>query len=105
VLDLRGVGRGQPSEGIKLAEVFVPKGTLVAKLLGAHRPERLFSSDGVLHAWDRPIAVLTDNGTAGAGEIVAAALKDAGRGPVVESRRSAARPCSGSCRSTRAAFS
>jgi carboxyl-terminal processing protease len=83
VLDLRGVGRGQPSEGIRVAEVFVPKGTLVAKLLGAHRPERLFSSDGVLHAWDRPIAVLTDNGTAGAGEIVAAALKDAGRGPVV----------------------
>jgi carboxyl-terminal processing protease len=83
VLDLRGAGRGQHTEGIKLAEVFVAKGSVVAKLTSAHRPERVFSSDGTLHAWDQPVAVLTDNGTAGPGEIVAAALKDAGRGPVV----------------------
>jgi carboxyl-terminal processing protease len=83
VLDLRGAGRGQFGEGIKVAELFVAKGTVVAKLVGARRPEKLFSSDGVLHAWDQPVAVLTDNGTAGPAEIVAAALKDAGRGPVV----------------------
>jgi carboxyl-terminal processing protease len=33
--------------------------------------------------WDRPMAVLTDNGTSGAGEIVAAALLDAGRASIV----------------------
>ena len=34
-------------------------------------------------AWEGPLCVLVDNGTAGAGEIVAGAILDAGRGELV----------------------
>jgi carboxyl-terminal processing protease len=83
VLDLRGAGHGELSEGVKVAELFI-KGGVVAKVAGAQASEQLLNADPARFVWDRPIAVLTDNGTSGAGEIVAAALLDAGRAVVGE---------------------
>jgi carboxyl-terminal processing protease len=82
VLDLRGAGFGELSEGVKMAELFM-KGGVVAKVAGAKADERVLNADPARSVWDRPMAVLTDNGTSGAGEIVAAALLDAGRASVV----------------------
>ena len=82
VLDLRGAGFGELSEGIKVAELFM-KGGVVAKVAGARAEEKVLNADPARAVWDRPMAVLTDNGTSGAGEIVAAALLDAGRASVV----------------------
>ena len=82
VLDLRGAGHGELSEGLKMAELFM-KGGVVAKVVGAKAEEQVLSADPARSVWDRPMAVLTDNGTSGAGEIVAAALLDAGRASVV----------------------
>ena len=82
VLDLRGAGHGELSEGVKMAELFM-KGGVVAKVAGARAEEQVLNADPARSVWDRPIAVLTDNGTSGAGEIVAAALLDAGRAAVV----------------------
>jgi carboxyl-terminal processing protease len=82
VLDLRGAGHGELSEGVKMAELFM-KGGVVAKVAGAKAEEQVLSADPARAVWDRPMAVLTDNGTTGAGEIVAAALLDAGRASVV----------------------
>lgn len=82
VLDLRGAGHGELSEGIKMAELFM-KGGVVAKVAGAKAEEQVLNADPARSVWDRPMAVLTDNGTSGAGEIVAAALLDAGRASVV----------------------
>ena len=82
VLDLRGAGFGELSEGVKLAELFM-KGGVVAKVAGAKAEEQVLNADPARSVWDRPMAVLTDNGTSGAGEIVAAALLDAGRASVV----------------------
>jgi carboxyl-terminal processing protease len=82
VLDLRGAGHGELSEGVKMAELFM-KGGVVAKVLGARAEEQVLNADPARSVWDRPMAVLTDNGTSGAGEILAAALLDAGRASVV----------------------
>jgi carboxyl-terminal processing protease len=70
---------------VKVAEVFV-KGGVVAKLSGTKVTEQVFTADPARAAWDRPMAVLVDTGTAGAAEIVAAALLDSGRAPVVGER-------------------
>jgi carboxyl-terminal processing protease len=82
VLDLRGAGHGELSEGVKMAELFM-KGGVVAKVAGARAEEQVLNADPARSVWDQPMAVLTDNGTSGAGEIVAAALLDAGRASVV----------------------
>jgi carboxyl-terminal processing protease len=49
-------------------------------------PEEVLSADPARSAWDLPMAALVDVGTAGPGEVVAAALLDSGRGDVVGQR-------------------
>jgi carboxyl-terminal processing protease len=55
----------------------------VAKLVGRRAEEQLLQADAARTAWSGPLAVLVTNGTAGPGEIVAAALLDAGRAKLV----------------------
>jgi carboxyl-terminal processing protease len=75
VLDLRDAGYGAPADAVKVAEVFL-KGGPVAKLVGRRQEERVLQADPARSAWSGPLVVLTNNGTAGPGEIVAAALLD-----------------------------
>jgi carboxyl-terminal processing protease len=82
VLDLRGAAFGSPAEGVKVAELFV-RGGVLAKLTSSRAGEQLFQGDPARALWEGPLAVLVDNGTAGAGEIVAGAVLDAGRGEIV----------------------
>lgn len=82
VLDLRGAGHGDLAEGVKVAELFM-KGGVAARVAGTQASEQVVNADPARSVWDRPLAVLTDHGTSGAGEIVAAALLDAGRASVV----------------------
>jgi len=82
VLDLRDSGEGDPAEAARVAELFL-KGGVVAKLTGTRMAEQVLSADAARSAWDLPVAVLIDTGTAGPAEIVAAALLDAGRAPLV----------------------
>ena len=73
VLDLRGAARGPLDAGIAAARLFVPGGTLA--ILESRGETRQTTSaapgDGALAL---PLAVLTDFGTAGAAEILVAAL-------------------------------
>jgi carboxyl-terminal processing protease len=85
VLDLRSAAFGSPEEAAKVAEIFMQGGT-VAKLTGRHFQEQTLSADPARGAWSRPLSVLVDNGTAGPGEIVAAALADSGRATLVGER-------------------
>jgi carboxyl-terminal processing protease len=85
VLDLRGASWGAPAEAAKLAELFLKGGT-VAKLVGRKTAEQTLAADAARQAWDLPLAVLVDQGSAGPAEIAAAALLDAGRAPVVGER-------------------
>jgi carboxyl-terminal processing protease len=82
VLDLRNAAWGAPADGAKVAEVFMQGGP-VAKLVGRRVEEHLLQADASRSAWSGPLAVLVDTGTAGPGEIVAAALLDAGRAQLV----------------------
>ena len=82
LLDLRGAAWGAPADGAKVAELFLQGGP-VAKLVGRRTAEQLLQADAARSAWSGPLAVLVDNGTSGPGEIVAAALLDAGRAKLV----------------------
>jgi carboxyl-terminal processing protease len=82
LLDLRGAAWGEPDAATAVAEIFLQGGP-VAKLVGRRTEERLLQADAVRSAWSGPLAVLVNNGTAGPGEIVAAALLDAGRAKLV----------------------
>ncbi|HUL78769.1 MAG TPA: S41 family peptidase [Vicinamibacteria bacterium] len=82
VLDLRDAAWGDPADGAKVAELFLEGGP-VAKLVGRRSEEQVLQADARRSAWSGPLAVMVDNGTAGPGEIVAAALLDAGRAKLV----------------------
>lgn len=82
VLDLRGAGWGPPAEGVKVAELFL-SGGVVARLAGRRGEPQALSGDPARTAWELPLVVLVDGGTAGPGEIVAAALLDSGRASLV----------------------
>jgi carboxyl-terminal processing protease len=82
VLDLRKAAYGAPEEGVRVAEIFL-KGGVVTKLAGTKVPELVLSADASRWAWDGPLAVLVDTGSAGPSEIVAAAMLDSGRASVV----------------------
>ncbi len=81
VLDLRDAAYGDPDDGVDTAAVFLKGGT-VTRVVGRRVAERVLSADPKRSAWDLPLVVLVDYGTAGPAEVVAAALLDAGK-PVV----------------------
>jgi len=85
VLDLRTAAFGAPAEAAKVAEIFLHGGP-VAKLVGRRQAEQLLQADAAKQAWAGPLVALIGNGTAGPGEIVAAALSEADRAKLVGER-------------------
>jgi carboxyl-terminal processing protease len=86
VLDLRGNGGGSLDQSIRIANLFIGRGQKVLEVrYRAGRPEVYRSGYDPLVPTE-PIAVLTDEGTASASEIVAGALQDHDRAVVVGMR-------------------
>jgi carboxyl-terminal processing protease len=85
VLDLRGNGGGLLQEGVLVASVFIPEGTIVTTR-GRSRPEQTYTASGDAIAKNVPVVVLVDHGTASASEIVTGALQDRRRATVVGKR-------------------
>lgn len=85
LLDLRDVAEGDSAQGIRLANAFLQSGT-IASVEGQKYPKQTFTADPSHFITKAPLAVLVNNGTAGAAEIVAAAVLDNHRGDVVGSR-------------------
>jgi carboxyl-terminal processing protease len=86
ILDLRGVAGGTLAEGVTVANLFVKDGEL-AKVVG--RESKLlntFAADPAKSAFDGTLVVLTDSASAGASEVIAAAVVDRKRGEVVGER-------------------
>jgi carboxyl-terminal processing protease len=75
MLDLRGNGGGVLQEGLKVAEIFLPKGNVMLRVV-AHggKVSNYVSSNETPLSFE--LAILVDGQTASAGEIVAAALRD-----------------------------
>lgn len=82
VLDLRNNGEGDESEGIATANLFLNHGT-ITYLQGQKYPREAFAADPAKAITNLPVVVLVNRGTAGAAEIVAAAILENARGDVV----------------------
>lgn len=85
VIDLRGTATGDLDLGYDAARLFVPSGVLGYRQTRGQdkQPISAAAGDGALTL---PVAVLTDNGTAGAAEVFAAALGGNKRASVVGER-------------------
>ncbi len=86
ILDLRGVAAGSLSEAVATANIFIKDGE-IAKVIGKDgKIQSNFTAEPAKVAFGGSLVVLTDAGTAGAAEIVAAAVIDRKRGEVVGER-------------------
>jgi len=85
LLDLRDVSSGDEMQGVRLANAFVQSGT-IASLTGQKYPAQTFTADAQKYVTGAPLVILANHGTAGAAEIVAAAVLAAKRGDVVGDR-------------------
>ena len=82
ILDLRDCAQGDESEGIATANLFLNHGT-ITYLQGQKYPREAFNADPAKAITSLPLVVLVNKGTAGAAEIVAAAILENARGDVV----------------------
>ena len=82
ILDLRNVAEGDEAEGIATANLFLNHGT-ITYLQGQKYPREAFNADPAKDITSLPVAVLVNKGTAGPGEVVAAAILENARGDVI----------------------
>lgn len=86
IVDLRGSAGGETREGVAVADLFLSAGTIV-KLIGRKDKEvAVYSAKAENDVTDVPVTVIVDRTTAGASEIVAAAILESRRGDVVGER-------------------
>lgn len=83
ILDLRGVAGGELDEAVETANLFIDKGTL-AQVIGRDKlVAKTFIAEENKHLYNGEVAALIDLGTAGAAEVVAAAIAEQKRGEVI----------------------
>lgn len=82
VLDLRNNGGGSLTEAIELTGLFIDQGPVVQVRESGGRVSVEGDGDAGI-AWEGPLAVLINRGSASASEIFAGAIQDYGRGLVI----------------------
>lgn len=82
IMDLRGNSGGSLIEATQLTGIFIETGPVV-QIRDSRGRVDLDEDEDPLVAYDGPLAVLVDRGSASASEIFAAAIQDYGRGIVV----------------------
>ncbi|MBX2880412.1 MAG: carboxy terminal-processing peptidase [Granulosicoccus sp.] len=82
IIDLRGNGGGSLLEATELTGLFIETGPIV-QIRGATGRVDLEEDNDAAVAYDGPLAVLVDRGSASASEIFAAAIQDYGRGVIL----------------------
>nr|BAL55522.1 carboxyl-terminal protease [uncultured Acidobacteriota bacterium] len=86
ILDLRGVATGSLAEAVTVANYFIGSGTL-AKTIGREgRVLQTFAADPQRQLYRGDLVALIDRSTAGAAEIIAAAILENKRGELVGER-------------------
>jgi carboxyl-terminal processing protease len=85
MLDLRGCAVGDVAEGISAAQLFLSSGTITT-LKGQTVTSVPSTADPSKTVWTHPVTVLIGDGTAGAAEVLAAAIADNKRGETVGDR-------------------
>ncbi len=86
ILDLRGNPGGYLDAAIRVADEFLPKGKIIVFTKGLHRPKTVAYSTSKGQLKHTDVAVLIDEGTASAAEIVTGALQDNDIGVVIGRR-------------------
>ncbi len=87
ILDYRSNGGGIMQEAVKIASLFLPKGTEIVSTMGRDSLSRqtyLTANDPI--AADLPLAVLINGSTASSSEILAGALQDRDRAVIIGQR-------------------
>jgi len=82
LIDLRGNGGGSLVEAIELTGLFIDQGPVVQQRNAKGRVS-VESDTHAGTAWDGPLGVLINRGSASASEIFAAAIQDYGRGLII----------------------
>ena len=85
VLDVRDCGRGDVTEAIAIARLFLTSGTITT-LSGQTVSRQVFSAEPGRAAWKNPVSVLINSSTSGAAEVLASAIAGNQRGEVVGER-------------------
>jgi carboxyl-terminal processing protease len=87
ILDLRYTAGGDNKEALDIANLFVDSGTLAylgsSNSSQAQRPKESITADPKQTLTNAPLAVIVNQGTAGAAELIAGAVADNHRGQVV----------------------
>ena len=87
ILDLRGNGGGLMNEAVDIVNIWVPKGTLVVETKGKVASKNMKSYTRMApEDTEIPVAVLIDNSSASASEIVSGSLQDLDRAVIVGQR-------------------
>ncbi len=82
IVDLRNNGGGSLAEATDLTGLFIDKGPVVQVRSASGQVEENADTHAGM-AWDGPLAVLVNRGSASASEIFAAAIQDYGRGVII----------------------
>ncbi len=85
ILDLRHCATGNPADGVEMANWFLDQGA-IGSVKGQRMDEQKFAADAAKQVWKNPVVVIVNRGTAGAAEVLAAALLDSKRADVVGER-------------------
>ena len=83
VIDLRDTAGGSLNEAVAVANLFIKDGVLAQTIGREGKALKTFTADPKAAIFSGPVVALIDTGTAGAAEIVAAALSERNRGQVV----------------------
>ena len=83
VIDLRQTSQGDLANGLSAAGLFVPQGSVIALKSTREVPKAPVKNDTSGETITAPAVVLTDFGTAGAGELFAAALAGNDRAKII----------------------
>ncbi len=86
LLDLRGTAGGSLAEAVAVANFFIGEGTLAQTIGREGKALKSYSADPREVIFTGPVVALIDTSTAGAAEIIAAALLERNRGQVVGDR-------------------
>lgn len=81
LIDLRNNGGGSLTEAVELTGLFIDKGPVVMQKTTEKVEVESDTAAGM--AWDGPVGVLINRGSASASEIFAAAIQDYGRGLII----------------------
>jgi len=86
VIDLRGNGGGYLTAAVQIAEEFLQQGQLIVYTEGKSSPRKSYFASKKGSLSEMPLAILIDQGSASASEILAGAIQDNDRGLIVGRR-------------------